>query len=462
MRKFVSTWLRRIRASYWFVPSAMMLGAFVLAWVTHAIDMRVGPDLLRGFGPIQIAEPSGARAILTTIAGSVIGVAGVTFSITIATVSFASGNYGPRLIGNFMRDRGNQITLGTFIATFVYCILVLGTVREGAEDGSWEVFIPHLSLLTTLALTLSSIGMLIYFFHHVPESIDIQHLTTQIGRNLQERVEALFSRDDEEEGDAEDDDPPALPWDDRIRGLDHEIVHSFKNGYIVTVDVQGLADLAEEHDLLIDLQYRPGDFIAASDIYADVYKKDGSLLGKEISDAIRSSLTVGRQRTPDQNTLFLVDTLVEIAARALSPGVNDPQTAIACMDWLRSSAHAFGNEVQEPESPSDRLQIAPVTFSEFTGRAFSRLRPYAAADRNAGLHLITVLMEIAYRLPDDERRKRIEDELSHVVAEAKASGGDAIWVGEIEERRIIAEKALRSDDFRAALKSSPNWFGGRG
>jgi uncharacterized membrane protein len=449
-------WLRRIRASYWFIPSAMMIGAFILAWVTHAIDIRVNADVLRGFGPIQIAEPTGARAILQTIAGSIIGVAGVTFSITIATVSFASGNYGPRLIGNFMRDRGNQLTLGVFIATFVYCLLVLGTVREGAEDGSWDVFIPHLSLLTTLALAIGSICMLIYFFHHIPESIDIQHLTTEIGGSFRAKVTALF--DEENEG---SDPVPEEAWNQRVRGRDCHEVRPCLNGYILSINVQKLAKLGDENDLYLDIQYRPGDFIAGEDVFAEVFTAKGKPMPEGIGGTIAEAVSVGRQRTADQNTLFLVDTLVEIAARALSPGVNDPQTAIACMDWLRAGAHAFGDSVQEPSCNSERLQIAPLTFDEFVARAFSRLRPYAAADRNAALRLITVLTEIAYRLPPGPRRERLEKELETVAAETAAVAKGAPWATEVEDRYRTARRALESEDFRDALKKAPNWFGGR-
>jgi uncharacterized membrane protein len=111
--------IRRIRASYWFIPSLMALAAFVLSIILVSIDIRLGRDWIDDIPWLYANEPEGARAMLSTIAGSVISVAGVTFSITIAALSLASSQYGPRLIAGFMRDRGNQFVLGTYTSTFL-------------------------------------------------------------------------------------------------------------------------------------------------------------------------------------------------------------------------------------------------------------------------------------------------------------------------------------------------------
>ncbi|GGY51952.1 DUF2254 domain-containing protein [Parvularcula lutaonensis] len=460
MRSALLQFIQDLRASYWFLPSLMVFAAFVLAYATHAIDIRLDPSIMRGFGPLSVAEPTGARAILTTIAGSIIGVAGVTFSITIATVSFASGNYGPRLIGNFMRDRGNQVTLGVFIGTFVYCLLVLGTVRDasGVEDG-YEVFVPYLSLLVTLMLAILSIAMLIYFFHHVPESIDIQHLTTEIGRELREDVRRLFPNDYDGEEPAH-----GVPeaFDVACAGRQRRRVTAGKDGYITTIAVRQIEEIAAEKDLLIDLQYRPGDFITREDVLMDVYTNKDDPLSEDALARLQGTFSVGQQRTPEQNVLFLVDTLVEIAARALSPGINDPQTAIACFDWLRAGANGFGKKENEDSTSPLRVRISEVTFADFIDRAFRRSRPYAAADRNAALHLVTVLTEIAAFLPEGERRDLVIKELRMLRDETLALNPNARWAGEFQERFNEAEAALASGDAREALRNTPNWFGGRG
>ena len=180
-----------LRSSYWFIPSLMAVGAVVLSVVTTMADGRVGSDWIDGVSWLYANKPEGARTLLSTVAGSMIGVAGVTFSITIASVVYASGQYGPRLLSNFMRDTGNQVTLGTFIATFLYGLLVLRTIRT-ADEGSGGAnpsgdltgaFVPHIAILVGLVLALASIAVLIYFIHHVPDSIHVSNVIAGIGRD---------------------------------------------------------------------------------------------------------------------------------------------------------------------------------------------------------------------------------------------------------------------------------------
>lgn len=134
MRAHLSKYWEGLRSSYWFVPTLMMLAAIVLSFLTTAADAALGADWIENAGWFHPNTPEGARALLSAIGGSMITVAGVTFSITIAAVAYATSMLGPRLLNNFMRDVSNQITLGTFIATFLYCLLVLRTVHSGSPD----------------------------------------------------------------------------------------------------------------------------------------------------------------------------------------------------------------------------------------------------------------------------------------------------------------------------------------
>lgn len=177
-----------LRASYWFIPACMTLAAIILSMLMTWLDANYAANWMRDFQWLTASRTDGARSVLNVIAGSTIGVAGVTFSITIVAVSFASANFGPRLIANFMRDRGNQITLGTFIGTYVYCLMVLRTVRDASApniENSFQAFVPHFSVLAALVLALSSVAVLIYFIHHVPESLNVENLAAKVGRQLQ-------------------------------------------------------------------------------------------------------------------------------------------------------------------------------------------------------------------------------------------------------------------------------------
>ena len=180
----------RLRSSYWFVPSVMAIGAIVLAMATLALDGQLTRSSLRKMQWVYAGGAEGARTVLSAVAGSVITVAGVVFSITVAALTLASSQFGPRLLRNFMRDLGNQVVLGTFIATHLYCLLVLRTVR-GSDGGGGE-FVPHVSITTGLLLALTSLAVLIYFIHHVARSMQAPDVIAGVARELHSSIDHLF------------------------------------------------------------------------------------------------------------------------------------------------------------------------------------------------------------------------------------------------------------------------------
>ncbi|RYE54499.1 MAG: DUF2254 domain-containing protein, partial [Hyphomicrobiales bacterium] len=183
-----------LRESYWFLPTLMAMAAMILAGVMIALDTVEGSEWMDGLPWLYAARPDGARQVLAAIGGSMITVAGTVFSVTIAAVVYASGQYGPRLLSNFMSDRGNQVTLGTFIATFVYCLLVLRTIRSPEEVGAGAGFVPNLALLVAVLLALSSIAVLIFFIHHVPSKLHINNVIEEIGDKLIAEIDSRFPR----------------------------------------------------------------------------------------------------------------------------------------------------------------------------------------------------------------------------------------------------------------------------
>ena len=200
-----------LRASYWFIPSVMALAASLLAEAAIRVEGMLPLSDLQASGWLYAYQPEGARSMLSTVAGSMITVAGVTFSMTILALSHASSQIGPRLFTDFMRDRGNQVTLGTFIATFIYCLLVLRTVHgadpSGAED-SLEAFVPQLAVLLALLLAILSVGVLIYFIHHVPAMLSMSNLIERVGNTLQDRIVCLYPSGVAESGSQEE---PGVP-----------------------------------------------------------------------------------------------------------------------------------------------------------------------------------------------------------------------------------------------------------
>lgn len=439
-----------LRSSYWFIPTLMTLGALGLAVATNALDVHFGNDWLEAVPWLYANKPDGARAVLSTIAGSMITVAGVVFSITMAAVVYASGQYGPRLLSNFMRDTGNQVTLGTFIATFIYCLQVLRTIRSRDETGGsfFEPiqfeggFVPHIGMLGALALTLASIGVLIYFIHHVPGSIHISNVIGEIGKELREMIEKRFPERFGRE--AQEEERPEVPegFEEQCRRIEAD-----GSGYIQAVDENALLRQARAHDLVIHILSRPGDFVRPGKALVEVFPAEHAT--EAVADEVRLAFAWGRRRSPAQDYMFLVDELVEIAARALSPGVNDPFTAIGCLDWLGGGVAAFAAR-EAPEAlrldDDGRLRVIarPVVFGEFIEAAFGQLRPYVAADRNAALHLLGVLGDLATSVEDEERRAVLREHATGLLEAAEQALADPASVALVRARYNDTLRLLRA------------------
>ena len=444
--RFLKLW-DSLRSSYWFIPTLMTLGALGAAVGTGILDARYGDEWLDSVSWIYANKPDGARAVLSTIAGSMITVAGVAFSITMAAVVYASGQYGPRLLSNFMRDRGNQVTLGTFIATFIYCLQVLRTIRSPEETGGsfFEPiefeggFVPHIGMLGALGLTLASIGVLIYFIHHVPGSIHISNVIGGIGKELREMIEKRFP-ERFGRGVGEEEERPEVP-DGFREGWAR--VEADGSGYVQAVDESALFRQAQAHDLIVHIRSRPGDFVRPGKALVEVYPEEHAT--EAVCDEIRLAFGWGRRRSPSQDYMFLVDELVEIAARALSPGVNDPFTAIGCLDWLGGAVAAFDSR-EEPDSlrldDEGRLRVIarPTTFTEFVEAAFGQLRPYAASDRNAALHFLRVLRDLATSVEREEHREVLRDHATGLLEAAEETMADPV---SLERVRTCYHDTLR-------------------
>ena len=450
-----------VRSSYWFVPSIMAFLSLLLGAATVWIDVRVGPGWLEGIGWYQMVKPEGAHEVLSTIAGSMITVAGVVFSITILAIAYASSQFGPRVLTNFLADRGNKITLGTFIATYTYCLVVLRTIR-GGDEGS---FVPQLAVLVGMLLAFCSIGVLIYFIHHVPQSIHINNVVAHIGKQLIHDVGRRFpdfigdpAEDDEDRGDAAAAPATGFGMDDpkrigAVRGKD--------TGYVQAIDDAALMRTASERDLVLRLRYRPGDYLFAGRSLLEAWPSDR--LDEESEEALRGAYTVGTRRTPQGDLDFLINELVEIATRALSTGINDPTTAATCIDWLGAGATEIARRrLPDPRRLGDdgtvRVIALPDGFAEYVERAFGRLRQYAAGDMNAALHVLRTLGEVAAGCCRKEQLDVLAAEAERLMtlAEVELHGAALFRVRERahELQRLLARPPGEIGEQQAA------WLGG--
>lgn len=431
------------RSSYWFVPSLMAIGAFAVSILTTAADRAVGASLAETLPWASLDTPEGARALLSAIATSMITVAGVTFSMTIAAVAFAASNLGPRLLSNFMRDVSNQVTLGTFIATFVYCLLILRTIHGGSGESGEGIakFVPHLGILLALLLTLASLGVLIYFIHHVPRTIAASAVVAELGHELLRMVAEIFPSSLGKE-------PPdgiLLPdeaSDYRIE--DGEAVRSRSNGYIMHFEPATIMELTEGHGLVVRFIRRPGDFVSEGEIVGYAFGKRAA--DDELRDRVMDAIVVNRERTPQQDVLFVVQQLVEIAIRALSPAVNDPFTAISCQRWLGSALISVGRRHTPSPYRYDaagrlRVIVPGLEFHDIAAAVFDNLRQYVSTDRNAVLGMLGMIESVLINVSYQPYREILLEHAAAVAAGAEAG---------LAEARDLQLVAIRYAELRTA------------
>ncbi|UCF90195.1 MAG: DUF2254 domain-containing protein [Desulfobacterales bacterium] len=431
----------RLRSSFWFLPALMTVLVIGLFFTNQAMDefLRHSPLTERWW--VYTGGPAGARSVLSTIAASMITVAGVVFSITIVVLTLASSQFGPRLIKNFMQVRVYQIVLGTFVATFIYCILVLQTIRDFAD----MVYVPVISFFFGLLLAILNLGLLIFFIHSVSESIQADNIIAKVFRDLHEATDRIF--------------PDKLGHDDLIRSeqkreadmppeFHHQAaeVMAENSGYLQVVDNDGLMRIAVEEDLLIHLDHRPGDFITRGHILVKIWP--GERAGETLAPKINSVFILGAVRTLEQDVEFAINQMVEVAVRALSPGVNDPFTALTCIDWLGvalsrlagrrlPSSHRYDDE--------DRLRVIakPFDFEGITDAAFNLIRQNALASVAVTIHLLETITTVAARVRGSDARGVL---LRH-AAMIYRGGKDQAWSEgdreDVAQRYHAAVKALK-------------------
>ena len=431
MRAQIFKQWERIRSSFWFLPTVMAVGAVVLSFFNVAVDEQVTRWLLdRGW--TFTGGGDGASALLGVVAGSMITLAGVVFSMTLVALSLTSSQLGPRLLRTFMRDTVTQVVLGTFVATFLYCLLVLRSIRL-AHD---VAFVPHLSVTLGVLFAVASVGVLIYFIHHVSVSIQANEVVTHVGRELIEVLDRLFPKHLEQ---GKPQIPLAQPDASFLDAFDQEagLVVSSADGYLQYIDAEALMALAVTEDIVIRLERRPGHYVVAGTPLVRVWP--GNRITDSFTAQINSAVVLGRQRTANQDLEFAVDQLVEIAVRALSPGLNDPFTAITCVDRLGSALSRLAARdwpsVYHHDTNTQLRLIAPIaTFPAITDAAFNQIRQYGRSSAAVSIRLLESIAVIAGFTSRPEDRAALTRHAEMITRGAREA------LPEIEDRQTVEQR----------------------
>lgn len=402
MKTKIANLYDKLRSSYWFIPLIMAIMAGVLAFMLVKLDLANEQSELIDLSWISLTGAAGARAILSTVASSMITVTGIVFSITIVTLSLASQQFGPRLLQNFMRDRGNQFVLGTVTSTYLFCLLVMRTV----SDEPASRFVPHLSILAAVLLATLCVGVLIYFIHHVSESIQVSNVIAAVSRDLTAEIQRQFpDKFSESVGERETDYALGefLP-----EGFNEQVrpIPALSSGYLQAIDHSGLLEMAKERALVIRIGHRVGHFIVAGAPLVEVWPGDAAD-SEELMKSVNGHFIAGHKRSQVQDLVFLIDELVEIAARALSPGVNDPFTAITCINHLGVSLcdlaqRAFPPTLKKDDKNRVRIVAYPATFDQIVDAAFNQIRQYGRTHAAVSIRLLENIQVILpfTRYPD--------------------------------------------------------------
>ncbi len=364
-----SAWRREsLRTNLWLVPTVQIVLVVALFAGTYALDRAAYDGTLHFPSWVISGTADAARQILTTIAAAVITVVTLVFSITIVTLTLASTQFGPRMLRNFIRDRITQITLGSFVATFVYAILALVSIGPGSRGE----FVPHLSITVTMALVILDVAVLVVFIDHIAKSIQLPQVIASIARDLARAIEAeaaLPAQSGPKAG-------PSLS--EMLVRLDEDsaAVRAPSSGYLQYVGMSTLIDIASRSHAVIRLLRRPGHFVVEGEPLANVWPASAA---PGVARALGGAHATGPHRTLTQDLSFAVDQLVEIAIRALSPAVNDTFTALACVDWLGDGLGKIAERwrpstVHRDAAGHVRVITVTVNFDRLLERAHDKIR----------------------------------------------------------------------------------------
>lgn len=381
--------LKQFAGQFWFLPAVFTVVALLLAELGIFAEERYGvPD---GLNFIYSGGETGARTLLGAVSGSAIGVAGTVFSITIAALSYAAGSMGPRLLDNFTRDRGNQVVLGTFIATFAFTLYSLRAVQGGEVNP----FVPHYNVTGGMLLALACIAALVYYLAHVTGSINMTRVITLLRDDLQDALEQATHQREDSQGKREP--PPEGFWENG------EVLRSPGGGYLQLVDVEGLVKLADRENVALLLHVKPGDYVFTNSVLATSIP--------HLPKGIMEHVTLGSARLQGQDLEYSVRQLTEVAARALSPGVNDPITAIDVIDRFGDALCRLHDRTW-PDGvhfSGDHLRLVrPVTtFGGLLDSMFHMIRQYGKGSPAVTIRLLEVLRSVATCMDDPERHREI-------------------------------------------------------
>lgn len=447
-----------VRDSLWFIPSLSVAAAVALAVVVVQIPTPSADGKLPWIWMVG-GGPEGARGVLSAIAGGLITVTGVVFSVTTVSLQLASTQFTPRVLRSFVADRVNQVVLGIFIGTFTYSLLVLRAIHSSANGE--EAFVPHVGVTLAVVLLLVSIGALIVFIDHSAQTMQAANILDHETRQTIRRIDQLFpaprgdltqragqgTTESDVEDDEEDADPEASEGEPGI-------VTSARSGYLQAVHVERLSKHTPGRELIVRMELRVGAFVMRGGPLAAVWPADA--VDDELRAALHDAFVLGPDRIPQQDVEYGIVELSDIALRALPPGINDPTTAMRCLDRLGEVLSVLGTRrlpgtVRVGEDESVRFILRATTFERAAGLAFDQIRHHGASMPAIAKKLIEVLHDVGIAVPV-RHHETLANHVHAVVRDARRLVHDPETLARIESLAAITlERLSTPQTFTATL-----------
>ena len=430
-----------LESSLWPVPLAMIGLAVAAWWVATWLDSALAPDTMLQQRWLHSGSGDDARNLLSTLVTAIITISSIVFSITIVTLTLAANQFGSRLIRIYMSDLWSKLSLGLFVMTVIYCLLALRVIEK--EMAPHQV--PHVTVLVGLVLAVGCVIVLVVFLHNVARSIVADEVIRRVAGELEEAIASL------EDGATGTDSPSVAAEGCNDVRCPPAMLRSIKEGYVQAVRYEALVDAAQRDDVLIELTFRPGTFMCREGWLARV--QPGSRFGEELNCAVQKAVLIGRLRTPTQDLEYSMRHLIDVALRALSPGINDANTAMVVIDRLRGALSALMGKRLRPavyrDAAGEPRVFAPThSYSDLLEYAFAQIRHSAASQPAVVLQVLEAIERIA-------EHASLSEQFASLKAQARlaAEEGTARAVSE-NDRQTIAERlrtTLQRVDAAAAL-----------
>ncbi len=398
-----------LQTRLWPLPVVGIVVAVVVGVAVPLLDAGIDGSLPSAVSAVLFSGgPDAARTVLSAVAGSLVTVTSLTFSLTVVTLQLASSQFSPRLLRTFSRDRFVHVTLAVFLGTFVYTLIVLRTVRSSGEARG--AFVPQLSVTVAVLATIGSAVCLVLFLGHLSTQIRVETILQRVRDEADGTLDRVLDRRSEG-GPAAAPETPAAAVPLLAR----------RTGFLAAVDEERLLRAAAESDAVVVVEGFPGGSFVAGTPLGRGWRLDGTSLPEEarrrLVDDLARSMLIGPERTAAQDVGFGLRQLVDVADKALSPGINDPTTAVHALGHIsgvlcRVLDYDLGPRLLRDEQSRVRVVLQRPGFADLLDSGIAQPRRFASDSPNTLDRIVQLLREVGWcvRAPEEAEAVRSQAE----------------------------------------------------